>query len=348
MDPLLRRHPPAGIIGATPYTIGMHATHWMLQSRMIPSGRNPYGGVYAATLTPLHPDGRIDEPRLARHFADLAAVDGIVGVLCNGHAGENYLLSREERSLVTRIAARTIGDHAIIVSGVLSESPAEAAQHAVDARQAGADAVLVFPPFSWALSQDDTMAVRHHQAIDAAVSMPMVLYQAGARAGTLAYKPDVLARLALLPNVVAVKEGSWETAAYDANRRLLADIAPNVLCMASGDEHLLPCFAIGSAGSMVSLAAVMPRDIVALDRAVQRGDLPAARAIHERLQPLATAIYGAAPPGYAAARLKLCLELLGHWQDGRPRAPLGPLPAQERARLRAALIRAGLLEGAAP
>jgi 4-hydroxy-tetrahydrodipicolinate synthase len=304
-----------------------------------------HGGIYAATLTPLHPDGRIDEALLARHFADLAAVDGIVGVLCNGHAGENYLLSREERRLVTQIAARMIGDQAIVVCGVLSESPAEAAEHAVDAKQAGADAVLVFPPFSWGLSQDSEMALRHHHAIDAAVAMPMVLYQAGVRAGTLAYRPETLARLARLRNVVAVKEGSWETAAYDANRRLLAEVAPHVLCMASGDEHLLPCFAIGSAGSMVSLAAVMPEAIVALDRAVSSGDLQAARTIHERIQPLAKAIYGAAPSGHAAARLKLCLELLGKWPDGRPRAPFGPLPAEERTRLRAGLIRAGLLDG---
>jgi 4-hydroxy-tetrahydrodipicolinate synthase len=206
--------------------------------------------------------------------------------------------------------------------------------------------VLVFPPFSWALSQDSEMAVRHHQAIDAAVDMPMVLYQAGLRAGTLGYRPDVLARLARLPNVVAVKEGSWETAAYDANRRLLTAVAPHVACMASGDEHLLPCFAIGSAGSMVSLAAVMPAEIVALDRAVSRGDLPAARAIHERVQPLATVIYGTAPAGYAAARLKLCHEQLGRWPDARPRAPLGPLPQEERSRLRAALIRAVLLDAA--
>jgi 4-hydroxy-tetrahydrodipicolinate synthase len=315
---------------------------------MIPAGPHPYRGIYAATLTPLDARGRIDEPLLARHFQSIAAVDGIVGVLCSGHAGENYLLSREDRRRVTAIAAETIGDRAIIVSGVVSESPAEAQLHASDAQAAGADAVLVFPPFSWALSQDDAMALRHHRMIAEAAAMPMVLYQAGMRAGTWAYKPDVLAALAQLPGVVAVKEGSWETAAYDANRRLLRQVAPHVECMASGDEHLLPCFAIGSTGSMVSLAAIMPAEIVALDRAVRRNDLPAARAIHERVQPLATAIYGTAPHGHATARLKLCMELLGVWPDGRPLPPLGPLPAEERARLRACLIAAGLLEGLAP
>jgi 4-hydroxy-tetrahydrodipicolinate synthase len=311
---------------------------------MIPSVSHPYRGVYAATLTPFDAEGRIDERRLADHFDSMASVDGIVGVLCNGHAGENYLLTREDRRRVVRIAAETIGNRAIIVSGVVSESPDEASQHALDAKQAGADAILVFPPFSWALSQDDEMAVRHHRAIVAATDMPIVLYQAGVRSGAWGYVPDVLARLAQLPGVVAVKEGSWETAAYDANRRLLARVAPHVECMASGDEHLLPCFAIGSTGSMVSLAAIMPAEIVALDRAVLRGDLPTARAIHERVQPLATAIYGTRPFIHATARLKLCMELLGRWPDGRPHPPMAPLPADERARLRAALVGAGLLE----
>jgi 4-hydroxy-tetrahydrodipicolinate synthase len=304
---------------------------------MIPGGPHPYRGVYAATLTPLDAEGRIDEQLLAEHFTSVASVDGIVGVLCNGHAGENFLLTREDRRRITRIASETIGDRAIIVS------PVEAQHHAVDARQAGADAVLVFPPFSWALSQDDAMALRHHRMIADAAAMPMVLYQAGVRAGTWAYKPDVLAALARLPSVVAVKEGSWESAAYDANRRLLRQVAPHVECMASGDEHLLPCFAIGTTGSMVSLAAIMPAEIVALYRAVQRGDLDAARAIHERVQPLASAIYGTPPYGHATARLKLCMELLGVWPDGRPLPPLGPLPPEERARLRAGLGGAGLL-----
>jgi 4-hydroxy-tetrahydrodipicolinate synthase len=178
-----------------------------------------------------------------------------------------------------------------------------------------------------------------------AAGMPMVLYQAGVRAGSWSYRPDVLAALARLPGVVAVKEGSWDSGAYDANRRLLRQVAPHVECMASGDEHLLACFAIGSTGSMVSLAAIMPAEIVALFRAVERGDLAAARAIHERVQPLAGAIYGTPPYGHATARLKLCMELLGHWPDGRPLPPLGPLPAEEGARLRALLVGAGMLEG---
>lgn len=311
---------------------------------MIPHLPNPYRGIYAATLTPLDAQGRIDEALLASHFTDLAAVDGIIGVLCNGHAGESFLLDREERRRVTQIAKQTIGDRAIIVSGVLCEESGEAARHAVDARDAGADAVLVFPPFSWALSQDAAMVSRHHRIIAEAAEMPMMLYQASVGAGAMAYRPEVLVQLAQLPGVVAVKEGSWEVGAYDLHRRLLAREAPHVAMMASGDEHLFPCFAIGSEGSLVSLAVLMPEAIVALDRAVTAGDLAAARRLHDRIQPLAVAIYGTRPGGHATARLKACMALLGRWPNGRARAPIVELPPAEIHALRQALIVAGLLD----
>ncbi len=277
---------------------------------MIPTAAHPFRGIYVATLTPFRADGSLNEDVLARHFSDVTSEPGIVGVLCNGHAGESFLLSREERRRVTAIAAETIGRTHIVVSGVLCEASDEAAQHGADAVEAGADAVLVFPPFSWALSQDDTMAETHHRRIAAAAGVPMMLYQAGV-SSALAYRPEVLAKLVQLPSVVGIKEGSWESNAYDRNRRLVRSIAPHVEMMASGDEHLLSCFALGSDGSLVSLAALMPAEIVALDRAVRANDLDRARDLHARIQPLANAIYGLAPGGHATARLKACMVLLG-------------------------------------
>jgi 4-hydroxy-tetrahydrodipicolinate synthase len=309
---------------------------------MIPNKLAPFDGIYAATLTPLLADGTLDEAVLDDHFRNVAAVDGIVGVLCNGHAGENFSLSREEKRRVVDIAAHVIGDRAIIVAGVNSEDSGEAGRQAVDAQAAGADAVLVFPPFSWALSQEDDMAVAHHRAIAEAIGIPLMIYQAGVRAGSLAYPPAVLARLVTIPSVVAIKEGSWETSAYEANRRLVKQTAPHVAVMASGDEHLLPCFVLGSEGSLVSLAVLMPEVIVALDRAVRAGDLATARQLHERIYPLAKAIYGTTPGGHATARLKACMRLLGRWPSDRMRPPIGPLGEVELARLAEALSRSGL------
>ncbi len=310
---------------------------------MIPSYDQPYRGIYVSTLTPFHPDGQIDEILLAAHFRRYAGVPGIVGVLCNGHAGENFLLTRAERRRVTEIAAGVMGRSHIIVSGVLAEASEEAASHARDAAEAGADCVLVFPPFSWALSQDDRMALTHHRRIGEVCGIPMMLYQAGV-SSSLAYRPDILTALVQLPGVVGIKEGSWESNAYDRNRRVVNAVAPHVAVMASGDEHLLSCFVVGSEGSLVSLAVLMPDEIVALDQAVRHGDLTAAQALHRRIQPLANAIYGQAPAGLATARLKACMALTGEWKNEATRPPITPLPDGELARLRAALSAAGVIK----
>lgn len=314
---------------------------------MIPSRSNPLRGIYAATICPLAPDGRIDETALADHLLDATSTEGIVGVLINGHAGENATLSRAEKKRVVEVAHSVVGQRAILVCGINAESSIEAAEHAHDAEVAGGDVLLVFPPFSWALSQDETMALVHHRHVSAASALPLMLYQAGVGTQELPYSESVLAALIQLPNVVGIKEGSWETSRYEANRRLVHGIAPHVAVMASGDEHLLACMCIGSEGSLVSLAVLVPDLIVALDRAIAASDIATARKINDRIYPLATAIYRTSPAAHANARLKACLKLLGKLDHALMRPPIGPLCADEMENLELALTAAGLLPRAA-
>lgn len=298
-------------------------------------------GIYPSTICPMNADGAIDEREIERHAASLMAVAGIVGILCNGHAGENFLLAPDEQRRVTAATRAATGSTGLLIAGINAESSIEAAALARSAMAEGADAVLVFPPFSWAVGQDDEIALRHHAAILDAADLPMMLFQGSVRAGSTAYSPEVLAKLVQLPGVVGIKEGSWETAAYDANRRLVKAVRPDVAVMASGDEHLLSCYAIGSEGSQVSLAVVIPEAIVELDAAMRASDLPRARAAHQIVYPLARAIYGTAPAGHATARLKTCLRLLGRLDDDTVRAPLSPVRGAELDMLRAALRQAG-------
>ena len=305
---------------------------------MIPTHADPFNGVYAATLCPLDADGRhLDEAALARHIETVADVDGIAGLLVNGHAGENFALSAADKRRVVDVAHAVCGDRLIIVAGVNSEDSYEAQAHTNDAQQAGADAMLLFPPYSWALSTDIDTVLMHHRIANAEARLPMMLYQAGVATGGMAYTPEMLTALVSLPEVVAIKEGSWETAAYEANRRLIKSIAPHVAVMASGDEHLFTCFALGTEGTLVSLAAVVPELIVALYRAVERRDLAEAQQLHERVYPLAKAIYGTAPGSHANARLKACLHVLGHFPHASMRPPIPPLSHAEMARLEDAL-----------
>ena len=126
-------------------------------------------------------------------------------------------------------------------------------------------------------------------------------------------------------------------AAYEANRRLIRESAPHVAVMGSGDEHLFTSFAVGSEGSIVSLAAVVPEAVIALFDSVRAGDLAAARAWNERIFPLARAIYHAPPGGRANARLKTCLKMTGRFPEDVMLPPHTATPRQEHEALRAAL-----------
>ncbi|MCX8281111.1 dihydrodipicolinate synthase family protein [Phyllobacterium sp. 0TCS1.6C] len=302
-----------------------------------------FGGVFASTICPMIGDGEIDTDQLAAHLAFVSGTDGMRGLLVNGHAGENLALDRAESVLVIETAKAVCGD-SLVVAGINCERTDIAAAMAADAARAGADAVMVFPPFSWALGADERLVVEHHRAVAQASGLPLFLFQGSVSAGKTAFSERVLARLLEIESVVGIKEGSWETAAYDATRRLSRQLRPDVAVMASGDEHLFPCFAIGSEGSLVSLAAVVPEMIVELDRAVIRGDLSTGRQIHDRLYRLGRTIYGA--PGHLAAlRIKTCLQILGRLQSVTSRIPIAVLDPAERAALADALDAAGVLNG---
>lgn len=295
-----------------------------------------FRGVYASTILPFQRDSSIDEDALDRHLRMVLKEGGLRGLLVNGHAGENALLSRAEHRRVVEIARR-VSPNCIIVAGINSESSEAASYLARDSADAGADAVMVFAPFSWALGADPRVILAHHQAIHDATSLPLFLFQGSVRAGQTAFNLEVLRELLRLPRVVGIKEGSWETSAYEAVRRLTKSVRPDVAVMASGDEHLLTCFVLGSEGSLVSLAAIVPDLIVGLERAIVAGDLSTARALHEPIYVLARAIYGATPGSLATARLKACLKLLGRLEHAACRAPVGDLPAEEYDRLESVL-----------
>jgi 4-hydroxy-tetrahydrodipicolinate synthase len=302
-------------------------------------------GMHAALVAPMTPDFALDEAAFAAHVTEVASTPGIRGLLVNGHAGENFLLSREEKRRVVAIARDSAPAECLVCSGVNSESSLEAARDAADAEAEGADLLLLFPPNALALDHDPEVVMIHHRHVLAATSVPLLLYGAPVAAGRMAYPPATLARLAAERRVVGIKEGSWEVAAYEANRRLLKGLRPDFAVLGSGDEHLLTSYLIGSEGSQVSLAAVAPRLCVAFAEAALSGDWPKARELHERIYPLAVAIYRDAPGGRATARLKGCLALLGKLASPVLRPPQPPLSETEWARLRAALAASGLADG---
>lgn len=300
-------------------------------------------GIHAATIVPMREDFAIDEDALAAHIARVAGTPGIEGLLINGHAGENFVLTAAEKRRVVEIARANAPTGCLICSGVNAESSLDLAREAAGAEAAGADLLLVFPPNSWALSHDPGAVLLHHRYALEATSLPLLVYGAPVGAGRMAYTPETLAALLDEPRIIGIKEGSWEVAAYEANLRALKAKRPDFVVLGSGDEHLLTSYIIGSAGSQVSLAALAPELLADLFAAADAGDWVKARAVHERIYPLARAIYREAPGGRATARLKVGLAALGRIPRGTVRPPQPAAGDAEHALVLGAMRQAGVI-----
>lgn len=299
-------------------------------------------GIHAATVVPMTDSFAIDEGRLAQHLAEVSRVPGIRGLLINGHAGENFVLGAAEKRRVIEIARANVPADCLLCSGINAESSLDLAREAAVAEESGADLVLVFPPNSFALSHDPEAALIHHRHVLDGCNLPVLLYGAPVGAGHMAYDGPTLLALASVPRIIGIKEGSWEIAAYEEHLRLLKGRRPDFIVLGSGDEHLLTSYLIGSAGSQVSLASIVPALVVALWEASQQQDWTEARRLHDLLYPLSVAIYRDAPGGRATARLKACLMLIGKLPSATVRPPQPTVSNDEVRRLKAALGHAGV------
>ena len=271
---------------------------------------NNFKGIYAATVVPLKKNKSLDQNGLSKHIKEVINTKGIKGLLLNGHAGENFTLNINEQIKVVEIAKKFKNLNKKLISGLNFEDAILASKVAKKMEKAGADAILIFPPFSWSQGISEEMIFQHHKIICNKVNKPVFLYQSSIYSGDLSYKKNLLKKLLKIKNIIGVKEGSWNYKSYVNNYKFLKKIKNSFLVMASGDEHLYPCFKYASDGSQVSLAAITPEKIVELIRLIEKKEFSKAKKLDNRLLILAKNIYGKYPANFATARIKYCLKVL--------------------------------------
>ena len=269
-----------------------------------------FKGIYAATVVPLKKNKSVDLNALSKHVKEVIKTDGIKGLLLNGHAGENFTLNKDEQIKVVKISKKFLNLNNKIISGLNFEDPILASKVAVKMIKAGADAILIFPPFSWSQGVSEEMIFEHHKIICNKINKPVFIYQSSIYSGHLSYKKNLLKKLLKIKNIIGVKEGSWDYKSYVNNYKFFKKYKKNFSVMASGDEHLYPCFKYASDGSQVSLAAIIPEKIVELIRLIENKDYFMAKKLNKKILILAKNIYGKYPPNFATARIKFCLKVL--------------------------------------
>jgi 4-hydroxy-tetrahydrodipicolinate synthase len=306
-------------------------------------------GVIPALLLPFRDDFSIDAAAYRRHLRDVGGVEGIAAITVNGHASEVHACTLDEQREVLRLSLEEVGDRLPVISGVYADGSLEAARIARTAEADGAAALLVFPPQSLAMGGQlrPEMAYAHFAAIAAATSLPLICFNYTA-AGPLGYPHETLLGLVeRVPTIRAVKDWCGDPMLHERNIRALQGRTPPVTVLTTHSAWLMSSLVLGCGGLLSGAGSVIAALQVALFRAVAAGDLAAARAVNERIYPLAQAFY--APPFLDMHnRMKEVLALTGKLPPAVVRPPLVKLPEREIALLRRAVAAAGLAGGDAP
>lgn len=283
-------------------------------------------GVTVATVLPFNEDLSIDWESYRRLLDYCARKPGISAVFVNGHAGEAAALSPAERVEVIRRTRQWLGPSVPLLAGIVAYATAEACERAREAESAGADVAVLFPfpQYSGGGGADPEAGPRYVEAVLAAVGLPLSIFQYPLRSGA-GFSTEVLCRIAQLPRVIAVKEGSGDIGAYEDNWRALKAAAPAVAMLPSNFDWFLPQLAVGADGVLSGLASLLPDIFIELWQATAAEDLSALRRASDRLYPIERAIYGAAPLMDMHTRIKVALQHLGIIRHALPRPPLLPV-----------------------
>jgi 4-hydroxy-tetrahydrodipicolinate synthase len=288
-----------------------------------------FAGLTVALVTPFR-DGGVDEAAL-RKLVDFHVESGTDCISPVGTTGESPTLSHDEHEKIIAVVCEQAQGRVKVVAGTGSNSTAEAIRLTRFAKKVGADGALMVAPYYNKPTQEGFY--QHYKAVAEAVDLPIVLYNIPGRTAKN-IEPETIARIAELPNVVAIKES---TGSMDQASQILALTDLTVL---SGDDSLtLPLLAIGGSGVVSVVANIIPKDVKALLAAFRSGDVATAQRAHHKLFPLCRDMLGLATNPIP---IKAAMSMLRR-DTGELRLPMTRLGESQMSALKRTLGAYGLL-----
>jgi 4-hydroxy-tetrahydrodipicolinate synthase len=287
-------------------------------------------GSIPALITPFR-DGRVDI-KAFEAFVEWQIAEGSHGLVPCGTTGESPVLSEDEFAAVVGAAVKIAKGRVPVIAGTGSNSTAHAIELTQLAQKLGADAALIVTPYYNRPTQDGLYL--HFEAIAKATRLPVLLYNVPKRT-SVDIAVDTVGRLAKIANIVGIKDATADVARATQQR---AACGPKFALISGEDGTALGFNAHGGVGCISVTANVAPRLCSEFQIACRKGDYATARELHDRLMPLHDTLFCETSP----SPVKYAVSLLGKC-DEAVRLPLAPLSETSKAKVRAAMTKAGLL-----
>jgi 4-hydroxy-tetrahydrodipicolinate synthase len=291
-----------------------------------------FGRAITAMITPFKEDGNVNyavAEQLAVHLADKGS-DGIV--VC-GTTGESPSLTWDEEYELFQVVKKAVSGKALVIAGTGSNSTTEAIAATQKAAKIGLDGSLQVVPYYNKPPQEGMY--QHFQAIaQSSPDLPIMLYNIPGRTGQNLL-PETVARLAEIPNIVAIKEASGN---LDQASQIRCITPPDFQIYSGDDSLTLPLLSIGGTGVVSVASHLVGPQMQTMIQAFEAGKIKEATQIHLQLFPLFKALFATTNP----IPVKMALKLQG-WDVGSTRSPLCDPPQEITQNLKNVLEKLSLL-----
>jgi 4-hydroxy-tetrahydrodipicolinate synthase len=287
-------------------------------------------GLYVPLVTPFDEHGAVDFASLERFSVHLASEPGVTGLVTCARIGEGPVLTVAERQEITRRVKASAGDRVPVVASILPWTGVDALAEIDGLAEAGADAVMVFPPLllGWGRVPDH-VKLEFYRELDASTALPLILFQTPMADYRLS--AEVVVEIARLPNVVAMKEASFDMNVYEGILTALAEDGSSMCVLNGNDRFVALGCTLGATGALIGIANLVPSawaEVVELARA---DETAAALAAEARLRGLQDTVFKE-PILDAVARIKVVLRaegLISHAGVRKPQCGIGDAEAAE-------------------
>jgi 4-hydroxy-tetrahydrodipicolinate synthase len=302
-------------------------------------------GVLPAAILPMTADFEPDYKAFEKYIHWLISQNA-VSIAVNMDTGEGPQLSSSEKRRVIEVAVEAAGGRCGIVSGVMGGTTHDAVEAAKSYRDAGADGLVVFPNAAFRNEPlDDRIPVNYHRAIADASGLPLILFQLAPIFGGVNFTRDTLLKLLEIPEVVAIKEASFDTQYYAYTTETLKMSDHKVTLLTGNDRFITESFMLGAEGALLGFCAIGCGLVAEMLSQFQKGNWQAAVGMRARVQGFANVIYNDPMLDYRA-RCKVALAHLGVIDFSRVyvRPPMLQIGEGESKEIRDALIQAGMMK----
>jgi 5-dehydro-4-deoxyglucarate dehydratase len=287
--------------------------------------RNKLSGVIAFPVTPFKENLALDLPGLHHNLTKLLE-HPISAIVAAGGTGELYSLTPAEYARVIELTTHAIEDRVPVIAGV-GFGQRLAVEMAQAAEKAGADGILVFPPY-YPQAEDDGL-FEYYRAIGDATKLGMLIYSRD----WANFEPSMVERLTAIPSLVAWKDGHGDIRRLQAIMNRVGDRLHWI--GGAGDDMIAAYYSIGLRTFSSSIATVAPQLSLRLHELAESGNN---EALTELLDECVIPLYAlrARRKGYEVSAMKVMMDMVG-LNGGPVRPPLVNVSAEEEDELRTIL-----------